>query len=430
MIAVIMAGGKGTRLKDIAVDIPKPMVPVCNKPVLEHQIINLKKSGITDIILIIGHLGERIKEYFKDGRKLDVNISYVIEETPLGTAGALYYIKDKIKEDFFLIFGDLMLDVDWKRMKCFHKEKGAAITLLSHPNSHPFDSDLIIADKNNKVINWDSKHNIRDYYYKNLVNSGIYIISPIALKYIIEPKKMDFEKHIVIPAINELGVYSYRSTEYVKDMGTLERYEAVSSDYSKGVIKRKNLKNPQKCIFLDRDGTLNELDGFINNNNKIKLIEGVADAIKLINASEYLCIIITNQPVIARGECSFEELQVIHNKIETILGKAGAYVDDIIFCPHHPHSGYKGEVKELKVNCNCRKPNIGMITDAVDRYNINLEESWFIGDTTVDIQTGINAGTKTILLLTGEKGQDGKYSVVPDTIKLNLLDAVKHIMEV
>lgn len=430
MIAVIMAGGKGTRLKDIAVDIPKPMVPVCNKPVLEHQIINLKKSGITDIILIIGHLGERIKEYFKDGRELDVNISYVIEETPLGTAGALYYIKDKIKEDFFLIFGDLMLDIDWKRMKYFHKEKGAAITLLSHPNSHPFDSDLIIADKNNKVINWDSKHNIRDYYYKNLVNSGIYIISPIALKYITEPKKMDFEKHIVIPAINELGVYSYRSTEYVKDMGTLERYEAVSSDYSKGVIKRKNLKNSQKCIFLDRDGTLNKLDGFINNNNKIKLIEGVADAIKLINASEYLCIIITNQPVIARGECSFEELQIIHNKIETILGKAGAYVDDIIFCPHHPHSGYKGEVKELKFNCNCRKPNIGMITDAVDRYNINLEESWFIGDTTVDIQTGINAGTKTILLLTGEKGQDGKYSVVPDTIKLNLLDAVKHIMEV
>ena len=254
MKAVIMAGGKGTRISSITNDeIPKPMLTVGDKPILEHQIEALKKSGVDEVILIVGHLGEKIKEYFNDGGKWGINISYIEEnpEKPLGTAGSLFYLKDKIKDDFILIFGDVFLSVDFSKMINFHKSKKADVTLLTHPNSHPFDSDLIKTDSTNRVLGFDSKENERDYDYNNIVNSGIYAFSPKVFCYINEPKKLGLE-HGVIAKMLESGdrVYSYKSTEYVKDMGTPERYKSVNEDYAKGLCTERNLANKQKCIFI------------------------------------------------------------------------------------------------------------------------------------------------------------------------------------
>ena len=176
MKAVIAAGGKGTRLSSISGDLPKPMVAIGDKPILEHQINCLKSNGITEIIILIGYLGNKIKEHFGDGHQFGVKISYIEENTPLGSGGALYYLKDIIKEDFVFILGDLLFDVDFERMIKFHKSHHAYITLFTHPNSHPFDSDLIV-EKNNRVLSIDSKNNVRDYFYHNLVNAGIYIVS-------------------------------------------------------------------------------------------------------------------------------------------------------------------------------------------------------------------------------------------------------------
>jgi len=428
MTAVIMAGGTGTRLRSVVSDIPKPMVPVCGKPVLEYQILNLKNHGIIDIILIIGYLGHVIKEYFENGGNFGVNISYVEEQIPLGTAGALYFIKDKVCDNFFFLFGDLMLDIDWQRMLDFHKKKGCKITLFAHPNSHPWDSDLVLMDTKCKVMGLREKNETRDGYFKNCVNAGVYVLSPDVLDDVNTPEKKDFEKEIVPNAIINSEVYAYCSSEYVKDIGTPDRLQSVSEDLASGLISSKNHRYPQKCIFLDRDGTINRLDGFLNDIDHFKLIDSVSQAIHLINRSSHLCIVVTNQPVIARGECTFEQLQDIHNKMEVLLGDEGAYVDGIFFCPHHPDSGYPGEVKELKFSCDCRKPNIGMLTAASDQYNIDFHCSWFIGDSTVDIQTGKNAGMHTALVLTGECGRDGKYNCDADITKVSLLEAVKYIL--
>lgn len=113
--------------------------------------------------------------------------------------------------------------------------------------------------------------------------------------------------------------------------------------------------------------------------------------------------------------------------MQTQLGEQGAYLDDIVFCPHHPDKGYPEENPALKIACSCRKPNIGMLEYCVDNYHIDLSQSWFIGDTTVDIKTGKNAGTRTILLLTGEAGKDDKYTEQADFICENLLEAVHYI---
>ena len=428
MIAVIMAGGKGTRLNGVIQDIPKPMTIINNKPILQYQIESLRDSGITNIILVVGYLREKIKEYFTDGTEFGVNISYIEEDEPLGTAGALYFLKNQIHEDFFLIFGDLMLDIDWKRFAEFHKFKNAKITLFVHPNTHPYDSDLVMLDSENLVVGIDSKNNERCYYYHNLVNAGLYMISPEVLKKISEVKRLDLERDLIIPEIARGIVFGYQSTEYVKDMGTPERLKAVSENLKAGVVRQKKLSNKQSAIFLDRDGTINESNGFINTVNKFKLLENVPNAIRLINESKFLCIVITNQPVLARGECSIEELEEIHKKMETQLGESGSYIDALFYCPHHPHKGYPGEVRELKIQCTCRKPDIGLIKAAEKEYNIDLDSSWFIGDTTTDMKTGENANLKTALVLTGEKGMDGKFNSKPTIIKENLLEAVTMIL--
>ncbi len=433
MKAVIMAGGKGTRIASITNDeIPKPMLAIGGKTILEHQIECLKKSDIKEIIIVIGHLGDKIKDYFKDGNKFGIKISYYEENPnkPLGTAGSLYYLKSMIDEDFILIFGDVFLNVDFNKMAEYHRNHFADATLLTHPNSHPFDSDLVVVDDVGKVIGFDSKENNRNYDYKNLVNSGIYMFSPRVFDYISEPKKCGLEKDVITKMIT-FGdkVCSYHSTEYVKDMGTPERYYSVNEDYINGLCEHRNLSHKQKAIFLDRDGTINVHIPFLANKEKFELIDGVSEAIKMINSSEYLCIVITNQPVIARGECTFSELEDIHKRMETLLGRDGAYIDGLYFCPHHKDKGFPGEVAELKFDCDCRKPKIGMLLKASKDYNIDLNQSIVIGDSTLDIKMAENAHMKSILVKTGQAGLDNRYSVKPDEVVEDLLSAVKMIIK-
>ena len=428
MRAVIMAGGKGTRLAALNADIPKPMFPICGKPILEHQISSLISSGITDITLIVGHLKEVVMNYFGDGSEFSVKIDYIEEDEPLGTAGALYYLKDE-PEDFVLIFGDLILDIDFNRFMEFHKSRKALITLFGHPNSHPKDSDVIQVDAENRVIGILSKKVERSSYYHNFVNAGVYCISPKALESIVVPEKIDLEKTLIAGLIDQDRVFAYRSTEYVKDMGTPERLAAVTTDIETGVVAGRSLKRKQRAVFLDRDGTINEYVGFLRKIDDFRLLPGVTEAIAKINASSFLTIVATNQPVIARGEVTYEQLEAIHMKMETELGEEGAYIDDIFFCPHHPDKGYEGEVAELKIDCECRKPKTGMLKQAAEKYNIDLSQSWYIGDTTTDIQTGKNAGMKTVLVQTGVSGLDGKYDAKPDVIAKDLMTAIERILD-
>lgn len=431
-VAVIMAGGKGSRLLSITNDeIPKPMVPVDGKPLLEYQVEKLKTYGIKKIVMIVGHLGEKIVDHFKDGKDFGVEIDYIFEKEPLGTAGAFYYLKDKIDaKDFMLVFGDVFFDMDFDRMEDFHFKNSALTTLLAHPNGHPYDSDLIQTDDTGRVIGFDSKHNVRDYWYDNMVNAGMYIINRKLLDLVKEPVKTDFEKDILANQV-QLGanIYAYHTPEYVKDVGTVDRINATVEELKSGLIQSKNLKNKQRAIFIDRDGTINVSKGFISKADDLELIPGSIEAIKAINKSGALAIVITNQPVIARGECSFEELHNIHNKLKTLLGEKGAFVDDIFYCPHHPDKGFEGEVPELKFDCECRKPKTGMIDEAVKKYNIDLSKSYMVGDSTMDLETARNAGVKSVLVDTGFAGNDGKYDRSCDIEAKNLFDAVEKIIK-
>ena len=404
---VIMAGGKGTRVSSIASDIPKPMILIDGKPILEHQIDCLKRNNLFDIILVVGHLGQHIKDYFGDGSNFGCNITYFTETEPLGTAGALYKLGG-LTGDFILINGDVIFDIDFSRMISFHQEKKAWATLAVHPNDHPFDSALITCNSNYQVTGWLNKEDKRTYY-KNLVNAGVHILSCDFLKNCPQSKeKADLDRDMLKPSISGGRIFVYITPEYIKDMGTPERYAQVSVALEKGIVKSKNLALKQKAVFLDRDGTINTSNGFVKTPDDFTLIDGAAEAIKKINTQGYLAIVITNQPVIARGDLDFETLDLIHMKMETELGKQGAFIDDLFYCPHHPDRGFLGERPEYKIDCECRKPKPGMILEAAKKYNIDLSKSYMVGDHIRDVEAGINAGCTSILLTDDKSGPNYK----------------------
>lgn len=410
MKVVIMAGGKGTRMLSIASDIPKPMIPIEGRPVLEHEIECLCEQGFTDILITVGHLGNVIMGYFGDGLKFGVHITYYFEKEPLGNAGALFQVKDQLTDDFLLLNADAMFDIDFNRFVQYHKTHDAVATLFTHPNSHPYDSGVIIADEHMAVRKWLAKEDERPEYFKNRVNAGLHVLNKRILEQTVEGGKIDLDRQLLKPLAGTGQMYCYDSPEYVKDMGTPERYYAVCKDFANGIVKARNLKNRQKAIFLDRDGTINEYVGFLTDIKEFRLLDGVAEAIRKINASGYLAIVVTNQPIIARGEVSFTELQEIHNKMETLLGAEGAYIDAIYFCPHHPDKGFEGERVEYKISCDCRKPKPGMLLKAAEDFNIDLSRSWMVGDGKNDVEAGKNAGCKTVLIGTEDYGQDRKVS--------------------
>lgn len=444
MKAVIMAGGMGTRIRSVRNDIPKPMIEICGKPILQYQIENLIRYGLTEITIVTGHLGNIIKEYFGNGGKFGAKITYFEETHPLGTAGALIKMLPEnadtsfcpvvLDHDFLVLCGDIIFDIDFDRLTGFHKAQRAWATLVAHPNAHPYDSSLLVTEvlppqepggmpvNTHRVIQWMAKEDTRGWY-KNIVNAGLQILSPELLRetaknfvarHLETPDKIDLDRDVLKPNIQSGKIFAYETPEYIKDMGTPDRYYETEADIKSGKVHARNLSKKQKAVFLDRDGTINKANGFITKPEQFELLPGVADAVKKINQSGYLAVLVTNQPVIARGECTFGELQEIHNKMETELGQHGAFLDAVYLCPHHPDKGFAGEREEYKVECECRKPKPGMLLRAAADFNIDLAQSYMIGDSMQDVEAGNRAGCKKSFLLTDDFG---------------LLDAVVEILK-
>ena len=419
MQLVIIAGGKGTRLG--LKDIPKPMVKIGDKPLLEHQIDLAKRYGVDEVFILSGHLANVIEEYFGDGSKFGVKIHHVIEPYPLGTAGSLKLLEGKLNDRFLVFYGDVVMDFDIASFVEFDKQYDSIGTTIIHPNDHPYDSDLLEINKNNKVTKVLPKPHQDGEYYQNLVNAAVYIFSPKIFEYIEEGVSQDFGKHILSKVVDAgETLIGYKTPEYIKDMGTADRFEAVKSDFLTGKVARLNKQNKRPCIFLDRDGVINKDMDSKPLCKDFELLDGVAEAIKSINKSDYLSVVVTNQPMIAKGFVTFEEVENTHKKMETLLGEQHAYLNGIYYCPHHPEKGFDGEIKELKIDCECRKPKAGMLFKATKDLNIDLENSWMIGDSQRDIDAGKNANCRTISI---------KKDLGADYIAQDLKDAVNYILK-
>lgn len=430
MKAIILAGGKGTRLLPLTESIPKPMVMIAGKPLLQYQIKLLKDNGFTEITLIVNYLGEKIKDYFQDGTKFGVKIDYVFETKALGTAGTIGKLAEKLQEEFLVLYGDLLLNIDLKSLVKFNKKHKGIGTLVVHPNNHPEDSDLLEVSSNGLITNIYSKPHSNDLIYHNVVNAAIYILNPEISKYIPKNISSDFGKDIFpILLSKKQRIYGYHTHEYIKDIGTINRLQEAEHDIQQGSFSQGSRLTKRKAIFIDRDGVINEEMDNVIKLEDISLIDQSAKAIKNINDSKYLAIVISNQPQAAKGLCDVSQIDKIIKKVETLLGQEGAYLDGIYTCLHHPDKGYVGENPTYKISCECRKPKIGMITAAAHNFNIDLTQSFMVGDTTTDALTAKSAGLKFIGVRTGYGCQDGKYKVDIADVVNNLDDAVNIIIK-
>ncbi|MBC7700867.1 HAD-IIIA family hydrolase [Aquabacterium sp.] len=426
----ILAGGMGTRLSARSGGLPKPMVPVLGKPVLEHQISLCKAHGFSHIALLLHHQSDAIQAYFGDGAPWGVELTYVIETDARGTAGALRDALDHLDEQFLVLYADTYADIDLGKMWRSAVASDAAGTLLLHPNDHPHDSDLV------EIVGDGTIAAIRPYphpeasCYPNLVNAALYVLRKAHLVDLIPAQgKHDLAKDTFKAMLSRgLALNAYITPEYIKDMGTPARLDKVEGDLIRGVPERLSARNRRLAVFLDRDGTLNEEVNYLASADQLVLLPGVCEAVHRLNRAGVLAVSVTNQPVLARGDVTWEGMQLIHARLDQLLGNGHAYLDRLYLCPHHPDQGFPGEVPELKMVCDCRKPAPGLLDQAVKELEIDRRQSWMVGDTTGDILAGQRAGVRTILLRTGHAGRDHKHPVQADYVCDDLPTAVDWIL--
>lgn len=427
----ILAGGKGTRLKDRSGDLPKPMVPILGKPVLEHQIELCRRFGFSRIALLVHHQAEVIKSYFNDGARWDVELTYVNEDEPRGTAGALADAFKFLDEEFLVLYADTYADINlrkfWQDAQGYPDTVGS---LLLHPNDHPHDSDLVEVDKKGCVLGIRPYPHPDGVCYRNLVNAALYFLRKRYVgTFVPVSGKFDLAKD-TFPKILKTGMkfQSFITPEYIKDMGTPDRLDKVERDITIGLPERLSDRSLRSAVFIDRDGTINREVNHLNRPDQLTLIPGSADALQSLNRAGVLAVGVTNQPVLARGDVTWAELDLIHAKLDRLLGERKAYLDALYVCPHHPDQGFEGEVPELKIQCDCRKPETGLIDKAVRDLSIDRRKSWMVGDTTSDMRAGKRAGLRTILVRTGYAGLDGKYETKPDYVVPDLKAAVDLVL--
>lgn len=427
MQAVILAGGKGIRLKELTRSLPKPMVPVGDSPIIEHQIRLLHRYGIDDIIVTANFEHEKLEQYLQDGRQWGVSILVVVESEPMGTAGFFPQLRHLLEDEFLVLYGDVMMDLDLTRLIKFHQEKKAEATLVVHPNDHPQDSDLITTNEANRVTAFTQKPHAPNLIFQNLVNAGLYLFKKSIINDIPLHTASDFGRDIFPKNVQHRKVYAYSTSEYLKDMGTPSRLQEVEADLNSGIIGQKNLSQKQKAIFLDRDGVMNEDKGLIHRKEDLILYDFTTAAIRKINASAFLAIVVTNQSVVARNLCSIEELEEIHRKLSTDLGIVGAKLDALYYCPFHPDKGYPEENPAFKKEHPWRKPNPGMLLQAAEDFNIDLSTSYLIGDRSTDMEAGKRAGVTSVGVLTGDGLSSGDKDA--DHVTQNLATAVDFILK-
>ncbi|MCE2815743.1 MAG: D-glycero-beta-D-manno-heptose 1,7-bisphosphate 7-phosphatase [Cryomorphaceae bacterium] len=421
--AVVLAGGKGTRLASAFPDLAKPMVPVDGLPIAEHLVRTYAAQGVRRFIFTLGYRGNQLRVHFGDGSAWGVSVEYFEEREPLGTAGALAELQDELgAAPFWVFYADTLSSVDLSRMEAHHRANSADATLLVHPNDHPYDSDLVDAEPTGRVRAVYGKPHPADREVRNVVNAALYLLEPSMLREIPRGVASDFGRDLFPKWAASHRLYAYSTPEYIKDMGKPERRVQVEAALRQGKVEARNLRNRQRAVFLDRDGVINVDSDLIKHPDELVLVPGAAAAIHALNQSDLIAVVVTNQSVVARNLTDEAGVDRIHARMERLLAdEAGAFVDAIYYCPHHPHGGFPEENPAYKIECSCRKPKPGMLLAAADRFNIDLSSSYLVGDSPRDIEAGQAAGVAATLRV--RTGHGLKPSTAAPTVQVDDLSA-------
>ena len=258
MQAVVMAGGEGTRLRPLTTNRPKPMVPVANKPMLEHTLDLLKQHGFEDVVLTLHYLPDRVEDYFQDGNEFGVKLNYLVEEKPLGTAGGVKNAERYLDGTFAVFSGDVLTDVNLAKALNFHKKSGALATIVLTQVSDPTDYGIVITDKTGKIKQFLEKPGWGEVF-SDTINSGIYILEPEALKHVRTDMEFDFSKNL-FPALLELGepLYGYASDGYWCDIGNPVQYLQANHDALQRRLKVKIPGRETNGVWIDEHAEIED----------------------------------------------------------------------------------------------------------------------------------------------------------------------------
>ncbi len=400
--AIITLGGKGSRLESITKGIPKPLYPIHGMSTLERAIKVLVDQGIKKFIFFINFLPEMFEIYSKKfSNKYGIEIQTFLENEPKGEAGSIFDCIPNLEKEFLFVHGDIIFDIDLQKFKIYHYSKQSDITIMTHLTNHPQDSDCIIESPSLSIAEYKSKNLSTHKNSFFLGNAGIAIISKEVIiklknKKLASKKEISLFGDIVINALKmDFQIFSYNTSEYLKDMGTPNRLERVKKDLDKNIVTSKSYRSRQKALFLDRDNTLIKCPDkkYILKKSDIIFFEERIKTIANISKNFDLCLIISNQPQIAMGLCSWQDVIEINGIIINQCQIWNLQIAGFYICPHHPHIGFNNEVKVLKTNCFCRKPSPGLILEAATMRNIDLNSSLLIGDSKRDFYAAKNSGT-------------------------------------
>lgn len=411
--AVVVCGGRGIRLASILGDLPKALAPVADRPLLAHLLEDLAAAGVSEVLLLAGVGGERLREAARALAPAGLEVHTEIEARPRGTAGALHPVAHRLRERFLYVLGDVYTALDWARLAAAGDANGGLGTMLVHRSSHPEDSDLLALDDGDRICGWVGRgpdgRSTAAVPTAALTNAGVAVLHRRLLDLVPPDRPSDLFGQVIPRRVDARAtLFGYRSCEYVKDLGTPERLRGVDADVRSGRARRR-----AEVALLDRDGVLNVEVGPLSRPDQLRLLPGAAEAVARLNRASIRTALVSNQAVVARGLCSTEELAAIHQRLADLLREADAHLDGVYVCPHHPETHHGDGDPALRGPCRCRKPAVGLVEAALTELSVPAGRAVVVGDATVDLQLAANAGLPAIGLETGRACADGQHPARP-----------------
>lgn len=408
--AIILAGGMGTRLKDVVKDIPKPMAPVNGKPFLYHLLSFLRKQGVNHFVLSVGYKNEIIKEYF--GNEFEgAKLSYAIEETPLGTGGAIKLATTYIdNNEFWVINGDTFVDLD---LKAFYNKSTSKFISLALLEMNYFDRYGIVEISNSKILSFKEKERTE----KGLINSGIYLMSKEFVEMTFpKQSRFSFEKDILEKFVEKIEMGYYKSNATFIDIGIPEDFYKSQFMFSNKLDSEKIFSlDSSWTIFLDRDGVINKrLPGsYVRTIEDFEFLSGAKESIKRLSDYFNKVVVVTNQQGLGKGLMTEDELKIVNDFMISEVAKFGGRIDGVYYC---------SDLKTTK--SNCRKPRPDLAHKAKNDFpEIDFNKSIIFGDSISDMEFGKNLGMKTVLLPIKEE-ELNQYPKIEVDLRIKSLEEI------
>jgi D,D-heptose 1,7-bisphosphate phosphatase len=373
--AVILIGGMGTRLGELTADTPKPLLPVGDRPFLDYLLSEVVRYGVDDLILLAGYRAEKVVAHYQERKIGGARIRCFVESAPAGTGGALAGAAEELAPEFYLANGDSIFDVNLLDLARAAQMAGGLAHLALRP---------IVDSSRSGVVSLEGSR-ITGFLERGaggpaVINGGVYVLRRAVME-LVTRAPMSLESEI----FSELATRGALTGTVYDDRFFLDI--GVPTAFTEAQTKVPTWAT-RPAIFFDRDGVLNRDTGYVHRPADFTWTEGAREAVRAVNDSGRLAIVVTNQAGVARGLYDESAVEALHRWMAEDLARIGAHVDAFYYCPHHPDFGDP----PYRQVCDCRKPRIGLIRRATAEHLIDLRRSLLIGDQPTDLAAAAAAG--------------------------------------